>query len=257
MVDARHQLVGLLGAGQQDLVGPHLGIEVPALLVVAGFQRLLQLVVDLGPHFGGEVVEVVVVLIPHLGIVHRHPHGIVHEHGGVAGTEQIAVTIGQVIVEAVRLVVLLVIRQVFEIKGAHMGRIRHVAELDLLHQAPSVHEAGGDGGIVVGGYVPVERLGDVHAVLGALGIARVEQAGLALILDGEVDIGEIEDRIIIEPEAGVPGFPEHLGLIDIYAAGFQGPGFLTRGAGGVLGPLQGDVLVVVGHGDFLGEAAHR
>ena len=166
-------------------------------------------------------------------------------------------TIGQVIVEAVRLVVLLVIRQVFEIEAAHVGRIRHVAELDLLHQAPSVHEAGGDGRVVVGGYVPVERLGDVHAVLGALGIAGVEQARLALILDGEVDIGEIEDRIIIEPEAGVPGFPEHLGLIDVYAAGFQGPGFLTRGAGSVLGALQGDVLVVVGHGDFLGEAAHR
>ena len=257
VVDARHQLVGLLGAGQQNLVGPHLGIEVPVLLEVAGREGLLQLVVDLGPHLGGEVVEVVVVPIPHLGVVHRHSQGVVHEHGGVAGVEQIAMPVGQVVVEAVRLVVLLVIRQVFEIEAAHVGRIRHVAELDLLHQAPSVHETGGDGGIVVGRYVPVKRLGDVHAVLGALGIARVEQARLALILDGEVDIGEIEDRIVIEPEAGVPGFPEHLGLIDVYAAGFQGPGFLTRGTGSVLGALQGDVLVVVGHGDFLGKAAHR
>ena len=43
---------GLLGAGQQDLVGPYLGIEVPVLLVVTCLQGLLQLVVDLGPHLG-------------------------------------------------------------------------------------------------------------------------------------------------------------------------------------------------------------
>ena len=257
VVDARHQLVGLLGAGQQDLVGAHLGIEVPVLLVVAGLQGLLQLVVDLGPHLGGEVVEVVVVLVPYLGVVHRHPHGVVHEHGGVAGAQQVTVTVREMLIEVGRLVVLLVVRQVLEVETPHVGRVRHVAELDLFHQAPSVHEAGGDGGIVVGGDVPVERLGDVHAVLGALGIARVEQTGLALILDGEVDIGEVEDRIVIEPEAGVPGLPEYLGLIDVDAAGLQGPDLLTRRAGGVLGPLQGDVLVVVGHGHLLGEAAHR
>ncbi len=138
-----------------------------------------------------------------------------------------------------------------------MGGVRHIAELHLLHQAAFVHKTGGDGGIVVRGNVPVEGLGDIHAVAGTLGITGVEQARLPLILDREVDIGKVEHRIVVEPEAGVPRFAEHLFLVDVDAARFEGPHLLTRGAGGVLGPLHGDVLVVVGHGDPLGKAAHR
>ena len=252
MVDARHQLVGLLGAGQQDLVGAHLGVDVPVGLEVTGHQGLLQLVLDLGAHLGGEVVEVVVIPIPHLGVVERHPHGVVGKQRGVVGVEQVTVTVIQAGIAGIGRVILFVVGQVLEIEAADVGRIRHVAELHLLHQAPSVHEAGGDGGIVVRRYVPVKRLGDVHAVLGALGITRVEQARLAFILDREVDVREVEHRVVVEPEAGVPGLPEHLGLIDVDAARLQGPHFLTRRAGGVLGPFQGDVLVVVGHGDPVG-----
>ncbi len=138
-----------------------------------------------------------------------------------------------------------------------MGRVRHIAELHLLHQAAFVHKTGGDGGIIVGGNIPVEGLGDIHAVAGALLVTRVKQTGLPLILDGEVDIGEVEHRVVIEPEAGVPGFAEHLFLVDVDTARLEGPHFLTGGAGGVLGPLHGDVLVVVGHHHALGKAAHR
>ncbi|MNG92225.1 hypothetical protein D3C79_511540 [compost metagenome] len=257
VVDARQHGVRLLSPRQQDLIGSNLSFEVPVLLEVTGRQGLLQLVVDLSTHAGIEVVEVVVVIVPHLGVVHRHPQGIVDEHGGVAGIDQIAMPVGQVVMQTGRLVVLFVVVQVLEIEAADMGRIRHVAELDLVHQAPSVHETGGDGSVVVGGYVPVEWLGDLHAIVGTLLVIGVKQAGLALILDREIDVRGVEDRIVIEPEGCVIGLPKHLGLIDIDAARLQGPGLLTRWAGGVLSPFQGDVLVVVGHGHLVGEAAHR
>ena len=110
VVDTRQHLVGQQRIWAQDLVAAHLRGEVPVGLVVAGGKGLLQLAVDLSAHLRAEVVEVVVILVAHLGVVDAKTQAAIHQGGTVADVHQVAMAIGQASQTRIARAVLLVIR---------------------------------------------------------------------------------------------------------------------------------------------------
>ena len=181
VVDAWQQLVGRQGIGQQYLVIAYLGSEVPAGLIVAEAEGLLQLVVDQAADRWREVVEIVVVVLGHRHIVGIQPQAVVQHARLVMQAGQPA---------AVGLVQAAIVAQVFSVQAAAVAGHRQIAKLGLGHGAPLFHEARGQGHVVIGRQVPVEGRADIRAVVGADGKAGIEQSRLALILDREVDVGE-------------------------------------------------------------------
>ena len=96
----------------------------------------------------------------------------------------------------------LVVVQVLAVDGAAVAGFQ-VAVLAVPQRAALVHDARRDGGIHVGGDVPVERLGEFEAALAGGAGSRGQQAALAFIVQREVQPGRVEDRRSQENQGGV------------------------------------------------------
>src|SRR5690606_1815695 len=119
-----------------------------------------------------------------------------------------------------------------------------VAELRLEHGAPLLHEARGQGGVVVGGEVQVQGLGVIDAVVVARHDHRVEQAAGAVVGHGEADPGDVEQRPVLDLEADVLGGGDAPHRVDDDIRRLQLPGGVARFAGGVGGAVHVNEVVV-------------
>ena len=149
----------------------------------------------------------------------------------------------------------LVVFQDVEIQPALVAPAE-VTELVLqLHPALG-QDPRGDGGVVVGGDVPVVGHGDLGAQVFRGSEAREQKAGLASIGDGKAEIGQVEDRHALERDGGVVGGAQVLGRVELERAHPEKPAVLAGRAGGEARPAQAH-QIGAGELDALGVAADK
>ncbi len=146
--------------------------------------------------------------------------------------------------------VLALVALVVEVGAAELAfaRRRQVAELAFHQQATLGHVARVQRGVVVGRQVEVVR-GDQHEASVAAGAERRRQeAGLAAVVDREVDVRCVEHREILDPQRDVGGGTEPGRRVEGDVVALELPGVAARFAGGVRTVLEADdgVLTALG-----------
>ena len=127
--------------------------------------------------------------------------------------------------------------QVLELQGAAAG-FGQVAEFAAQQEPAPGHDPRAQGHVVVGRQVEVDRLLPVEAVAAVVADGRVQQAGLAAVVDGELEPGHIQHRDLAQVQGGSLGGAEPFLHIDVDLARAQFPQPLVRGAGGIRGPVE-------------------
>ncbi len=130
--------------------------------------------------------------------------------------------------------------------GVRVFVITHVLAVELaLALAPQVahaaaelgaalaHVARDQGGVIVRRQVQVERGAQVEAGVVGLAEDRRQEAGVALAIDGELEVRQPQDRQVLEPQRGIVGVAHALVLVQLDTAGLEQPGLGVRRAGGI------------------------
>lgn len=113
-----------------------------------------------------------------------------------------------------------------------------VAEFAVEHDPAIGHHPWGQGQVVVGRQVQVDRLLVVEAIAPGHAHRRVQQAGLATVVDRELEPGHVQERDIAHPQHRVAGHAEALVAVHVDLLRAQFPHALVRGAGTVGGVVH-------------------
>ena len=128
---------------------------------------------------------------------------------------------------------------VVQVGGADLAfaALGQVAELTLHQQAALGHVGRVEGGVVVRRQVEVVGRRQREAGVAGGADTRSKEAGLAAIVDREIDVGGVEDRNVFHPQGHVGRGTEAGGGIQLDVVAFQVPGVAARfttGKGAVL-----------------------
>ncbi len=137
--------------------------------------------------------------------------------------------------------------QVGGVDGA-FAAVGQVAELAFQHHAALGHVARVQRGVVVRRQVEVVRGDQGEAGVAGAAEARRQEAGLAAVVDREIDVRGVEHREIFDPEGRVGRGAEAGGRVQLDVVALQGPGVAARFAAGVGAILEHDdgVLAALG-----------
>jgi hypothetical protein len=130
-----------------------------------------------------------------------------------------------------------VVRQILRAGLAQVGRLE-IAELPA-HLHPALrHDAWPDRGIAVGR--DIHEVGNRHLQPAGVGapVVRRDEAGFALLVQRERQVGRVEDRNAEELDGRVAGDAEVARLVNFQLASTQVPVLLAGAAGGVLCALR-------------------
>ena len=142
------------------------------------------------------------------------------------------------VVRLVFAVVVLVVQvRAAELAFAGLGQ---VAEFAFHQQAALGHVARVQRGVVVRRQVEVVRRDQHEAGVAAAAERRWQEAGLATIVDREVDVRCVEHREILDPQGDVGRGAEAGGRVQGDVVALQLPGVAARFAGGVRTVLEAD-----------------
>ncbi len=119
-----------------------------------------------------------------------------------------------------------------------------VAELAFHQQAAVSHVARVQRGVVVRRQVEVVRRDEREAVVAACRNSRRQEAGLATVVDREVDIGRVKDRNVLDPQGNVGRRTEAGGRVQRNVVALERPGVAVRFARGVRTVLEPDDRVL-------------
>ncbi len=113
-----------------------------------------------------------------------------------------------------------------------------VAEFVVEHEAALAHVARHQGVVEVRRQVQIDRLGVIEAVAPGQAHLRIEEAGLAAIIDRELEVGRPQDRHLADPQHRVACGAETGVVIDLDLRCRQLPYRLRGIAGGVGGAVH-------------------
>ena len=125
-----------------------------------------------------------------------------------------------------------IVRQVFGVDTPGVVGIQ-IAELAAREYTTVFHEARRDGRVTVGRDIPVKRYAQIEAGLIAVADGGREQAGLALVVEREIDVRQVDERYAFEAHDDVACHADRFALIECDVAGAQLPINLAWVAGGV------------------------
>ncbi|MCY1292414.1 hypothetical protein D9M70_416390 [compost metagenome] len=131
---------------------------------------------------------------------------------------------------------------VVEVGGAQLSLTAagQVAEFAFRQQAALGHVARVQGGVVVRRQVEVVRRDQQEAGVAAAADGRRQEAGLATVVDREIDVRGIEHRNVLDPQGDVGRGAETGGRVQLDVVALQVPGVVARFAAGVGAILQAD-----------------
>src|SRR3569623_71780 len=125
------------------------------------------------------------------------------------------------------------------IGGDAAGVVRiEIAEFELGVQAAGGQQARRNGGVAVGGDVPVERHAQFEPAQIAVTDGGRQQAGLAVVVERKIDVGQVEQRHVLEAHGDAAGHAHRRSMVESDAAGAQFPVEVVGIAGGVGGAVE-------------------
>ncbi|KPW92747.1 Uncharacterized protein ALO79_06598 [Pseudomonas syringae pv. castaneae] len=142
------------------------------------------------------------------------------------------------VVVRLQLAVVVLVVQVRAAKLA-FAAFGQVAELAFHQQAAVGHVTRVQRGVVVRCQVEVVRSNECETVIAACRNGRRQEAGLATVVDREVDIRRVQNRYVLDPQGNVGRCTKAGGRVQRDVVAFERPSVavrLTRGVGTVLEP---------------------
>ncbi len=121
-----------------------------------------------------------------------------------------------------------------------LAAVGQVAELAFHHQAALGHVAREQRGVVVRRQVEVVRGDHEHAGVAGAAQGGRQEAGLAAIVDREIDVGGVEHRNVLHPQGRVGRGAEAGGRVQLDVVALDVPGVAARLATGIGAVLELD-----------------